>query len=110
MARNRVFVELKDGVPVRILKKPRYSDVDVKEWPRSDAISAIRHQIFVRTNGQCEYCGETILENGSLYKRMHMHETKLRSLGGDISVENSVGICYNCHVGKDGSHPGPIWK
>lgn len=109
MSRSRCYVEYKDGQPFRILKKPRFTDkLDIREIPRKDAVASIRHQVFERTKGQCEWCGEIITENG--WSKMELHEVKFRSQGGEISVENSVGICHDCHTGRNAVHKGPIWS
>lgn len=62
------------------------------EMKRSEAVGEIRHQIFVRSRGNCEICDAPIPE-----KTMHMHEQKHRGRGGEISLENSLAICATCH-------------
>jgi hypothetical protein len=64
----------------------------VVEISRSLAVSLIRHQLFVRSKGFCEWCGSIITECSA-----HMHEAKSRGKGGDISLANSVLICCTCH-------------
>ena len=64
----------------------------LSRWPRRDAVSSIRHQIFLRSKGDCELCGSPITEITA-----HMHEQKHRGKGGEISLENSVIICAKCH-------------
>jgi hypothetical protein len=58
----------------------------------SDAVSEIRHQIFIRSRGYCELCGTPVVEASG-----HMHEKKHRGKGGEISLDNSVFICVACH-------------
>jgi 5-methylcytosine-specific restriction endonuclease McrA len=65
---------------------------------RTEAVAAIRKQIFKRSGGQCEYCGKFI--NG----KFHLHEKIHRSRGGEISLENSVALCADCHIGPTGEH------
>jgi hypothetical protein len=68
--------------------------------PKRDAIAEVRFQIWQRCNGQCEWCGKRITENGPLYARMHMHEQAPKGKaigGGEVSLENGVGICQKCH-------------
>ena len=84
--------------PIRIFKNKK---AYMRAWSRggrfcemdyADAVAAIRHQIFVRSNSDCELCGSPITEQGS-----HMHETHHRGKGGEISLANSVLACAACH-------------
>src|ERR1700722_19158151 len=80
---------------VRIFKskKAAYASGEVVwEVTRAWAVASIRHQIFVRSDGDCEQCGSPITESSG-----HMHERKHRGRGGEISLENSVFICAICH-------------
>jgi len=100
MSRSRVFVEIDvDGNPIRIFRARKHAFAltpeRVAEWPRVEATARIRHQIWLRTGGRCEYCSGKITENE--YPKMEMHEEVPRSQGGQISMENSVGICQKCH-------------
>jgi hypothetical protein len=67
--------------------------------PRAAAVSEIRHQLYERSKGNCELCGDIVTEQSA-----HMHERKHRGRGGEISLENSVFICYACHLGPRGAH------
>lgn len=99
--RQRVFVELRDGVPIRILNHAPY-DPDgppVVEWSRAGAVSAIRAQVFDRAAGHCERCDTPITPSTG-----HMHEVLPRGRGGEISLANSVALCARCHLGKTGVH------
>lgn len=48
--------------------------------------------VFARDKGKCRVCGDVAHE---------MHELRFRSLGGKVSLENSVAVCNfrgrNCH-------------
>ena len=109
MSRQRVFVETRDGKIIRIFKLTPFKAMTdpelsnrIREIPRADAVSAIRKQVYERTRGECEWCGAPMT-----YKQMHLHEKKFRSHGGEISLENSDGICYGCHEGRpDAAHKG----
>jgi 5-methylcytosine-specific restriction endonuclease McrA len=101
MSRDVVWVVVDaDGRPIRILKSFRavvylsghgvYSHTC--EMPRKDAVAAIRHQIFLRSQGNCEACGCPVNESTA-----HMHEKQHRGRGGEISLENSLFICAACH-------------
>jgi hypothetical protein len=39
-----------------------------------------------------------------------MHEKVPRSKGGEISLENSEGRCYECHLGEFGAHKNRLLK
>lgn len=67
-------------------------NTDVLEIPRKDAIASVRNQIWERTKGDCEWCGKPISEQS-----LHMHEVIHRGKGGEVSLQNSVGLCYECH-------------
>lgn len=105
MPRGRCFVE-KDvaGNVVRIFRTAGAAATSnvvegnrVTEYPRKDAVESIRLQVFARANSECEYCGDPLT-----WKTMHMHEKKARGDGGEISVYNSVALCYECHI--NGEH------
>lgn len=108
MSRGRVFVQIADGKPIRIFRHESYAaiyatgDPDaVQQWPRKDATGAIRKQVYDRSGHECSDCGKPVTES-----QAHMHEKILRSKGGEISLENSIIVCYNCHMGrKDSRHP-----
>src|SRR5271168_1119332 len=92
-----VWVEMKDRCVIRIFrsKKAAFSTPDtviVAGMTRAEAVSSIRNQIFHRSEGFCELCGDIV----TLYSG-HMHEQKWRGKGGEISLENSVFICEKTH-------------
>jgi len=64
----------------------------VQQREKKDAIAAIRHQVFLRSKGDCEFCASPVIESSG-----HLHEKKHRGQGGEISLENSVFICAKCH-------------
>ena len=99
-----VWVELKDGAPYRILKGmgELVTGEKFQMMPRRDAVKAIRHEIFLRQMSACIRCGKVFTED-----QMHLHERKFRSQGGEISLENSEGLCYECHLGRSGVHKQP---
>ena len=84
-------------LPIRIYGTAQaFADRESGDWvdsrPRAEAVAAIRHQIFVRSKGDCELCGSPITEQIG-----HMHEMQHRGKGGDISLANSVMACAKCH-------------
>lgn len=99
---RRVYVELNDkGRASRIFRgyPPVSTGVvrEIQQKTRTKAIAEVRRQIFARANGNCEYCAAVITEQTG-----HMHEKVFRSHGGEISLENSVAVCYPCHRGEHG--------
>jgi len=65
--------------------------VDTMEYRQ--AVKEIRHQLFIRSGGYCELCGDIVLESSG-----HMHEQTHRGQpGGEISLENSVFVCAKTH-------------
>lgn len=99
--KGQAFVELSaDEVPVRIFGSAFAAFTfhgRVILMSKREAISAIRLQIWHRTHGVCDWCSKPISEQS-----MHMHEMIPRGEGGEISLSNSVGICYDCHFGPAG--------
>lgn len=75
-------------------KNAAYASGDpyIVSMKRSEAVRSIRNQIFYRSKGFCELCGDIV----TLYSG-HMHEQKWRGRGGEISLENSVFICAKTH-------------
>lgn len=92
-ARGRVFVEMQDGKPIRILQKKQAWRVENKqEMPRKDAVAEIRKQVFERSRGECENCSYPITANA------HMDEKISRGDGGEISLTNCQMLCARCHI------------
>jgi len=91
-----VWVELDVRLqPIRIFRNKKAALAVhnfLAEMDRSDAVGKIRHQLFLRSHGECELCGAPITERSA-----HMHEMKHRGQGGEISLENSVMACVACH-------------
>ena len=91
-----VWVALSHGEPIHIFKSEKAAVESgyqfITEVPRRYAVANIRHQLFLRSGGQCENCDANLTE-----KSGHMHERVWRGQGGDISLENSIFICFKCH-------------
>ena len=68
-------------------------------------VGEIRREIWKRQNGMCISCSNLIS-----WSQMHMHERIPRSKGGEISLENSEGRCYQCHLGEFGAHKNRLTK
>lgn len=103
--KDQVWVECvgSDIRPVRIFKNFKaipLEEMAVYLMDRRDAVGSIRHQIFVRQEGHCDKCNEIVTE-----QQMHLHEKIFRSKGGEISLDNSIGLCASCHeFGPDAEH------
>ena len=89
------WVEIENSKFTRIFKsraKAVESGREIIEVYYTQAVSRIRHHLWVRCEGFCELCGSIVNE-----KFGHMHEQKHRGKGGEISLANSVFICPKCH-------------
>jgi hypothetical protein len=110
LPRNRVMCEISPETkkPIRIFKYPARAlflpPEIVAEWPKKEAVSAIRDELVKRSKGECPYCAGPL-------GRGHMHEKEHRGDGGEISLENSIMICAKCHIGPKGEHKNraPQW-
>lgn len=101
--RGRCFVQILDGKIVRIFHKmyvAQLSGKEIREYPRRDAVIAIREQVYTASKGQCRDCGKLITN------RFHMHEEVPRSKGGEVSIWNSIALCAACHILRDDSAHG----
>ncbi len=110
-ARNTVWIERVNGVIRRIFRSTHGPDWEraleartLETCPKKDAVGAIRKQIWQRCAGNCEWCGKRITENGPLWKRMHMHEKIPKGSGGEVSLDNCVGLCQNDHENNPEAH------
>jgi len=103
-----VFVELNEkGRVSRIFRKYPFklriptpteaAHKQITQMSRTKAVSEVRQQLVHRANGACEYCSAAVTDQTG-----HMHEKVFRSHGGEISLANSVFICYPCHRGEHG--------
>jgi hypothetical protein len=110
-ARNTVWVERIGGQVVRIFRSTHGEDFlravesgTAETCPKRDAVGAIRSQIWKRCDGRCEWCGKPVTETGPLWRRMHCHEKLPKGSGGEVSIENCVGICQSCHFDNPAAH------
>jgi len=99
---TQVLVELRFGKPYTIFKTEKSVplNVEVILMEKAEAVRSIRNDIWFRQNGECIGCGEIITRAG-----FHMHERVHRGRGGLVSLDNGVGLCYDCHLGKRSVHP-----
>ena len=70
-------------------------------------IAAVRQTIFARQNGHCLWCDKPLT-----WEQAHMHELVSRGKGGEVSLTNSIILCYQCHFENKGAHGArrPQWK
>jgi hypothetical protein len=111
---EEVWVELDEhGRPIRIFRdeKAAMAAIFARGNPgekfytkrdRSEAVREIRRQVYARQQGRCLYCPKLITWAG-----MHLHEKQHRGQGGEISLENSVGLCYDCHINQEHGNRKP---
>ena len=114
MAKQMVFIEIDPvtELPIRILKHWGHAsqlDPDVvRQMARSVAVGFIRQQVFARAKRgmltMCEFCGNTITPGTG-----HMHEKLAKGNGGEVSLDNCVAICADCHIGPTGEHGDRKW-
>jgi len=99
---NPVLVELRFGKPYTIFKTEKSVplNVEVIVMEKADAVRSIRDDVWFRQDGECLRCGEIITKPG-----FHMHERVHKGRGGLVSLDNAMGLCYSCHLGKRGVHP-----
>lgn len=68
-------------------------------------IAEIRREIYTRQKGQCLWCGKLLG-----WRQAHLHEKLERSKGGKISLQNSIILCYGCHIDKAHGNRKPQFK
>jgi len=111
LSRNRVLVEIDPAtqLPIRIFRVNaeawRMSADRVREWPKRDAVEAIRRQVFERDKYECRHCGALVT-----WKNGEMNEIKPKGDGGEVSLANCELLCYGCHQGgKAAVHGDRRW-
>lgn len=85
--------------PIRVCRRLPHREGAFYLMDKAQAVGAIRHEIFERQHRECIRCGTPITE-----AQMHLHERKTRGQGGEISLDNSEGLCADCHIGRSGEH------
>jgi 5-methylcytosine-specific restriction endonuclease McrA len=74
--------------------RSKFADIgNIKEYPRREATREIRQRVLQRAGNQCEDCGKLVT-----WETMNMHEKIHRGDGGEISLENSIAVCFKCHT------------
>ena len=70
--------------PVPSKTQKRKKKAEKGQW-----VSWVRERVFERDNHRCRVCHKRAEE---------MHEIVFRSLGGLVSLNNSIAVCRACHV------------
>jgi 5-methylcytosine-specific restriction endonuclease McrA len=101
---KRVWVQMElELYPVRIFRTHKAaieSGTHIQHMDRAEAVRSIRDRLWLLSESQCMWCGFPVS-----YENFHMHEVVPRGAGGEISLENSVVICAECHIiGPDAAH------
>lgn len=116
-----VEIDCCSGLAIRIFKSrklmvmamPYAEDGCSKQMSRAEAVKQIRQQIFSRQQGRCEDCNRLIYwETMHLHERQHRGSFKISPAiagalninpslsiekSGEVSLENSVALCVDCH-------------
>lgn len=105
MKRGIAHIEVRDSKTYQIFRSAKawvaagVRGAKLSVMPRVDAVRQIRWQLYIN-DPHCRWCGE-----GVSWEGCQMHEVIPRSNGGEISLENSIILCYDCHQGrKDSAH------
>jgi|ERR1700728_142771 len=103
MSKSVVFVEINPETSkiIRIFKNSHlalsFPQEIVKQSLRNFAVGEIRSQIVERATKEdgvhCEYCDRWLTSQTG-----HMHEKQFKGKGGEVSLENGVFLCYECHI------------
>jgi 5-methylcytosine-specific restriction endonuclease McrA len=59
-------------------------------------VAEIRQQVYDRQGGRCRSCDKFVTS-----EQAHMHEKVHRGQGGEISLDNSEILCYDCHLNRE---------
>ena len=65
----------------------------------------IRRAVYDRQHGECLWCSKFVT-----FQQAHLHEKLHRGHGGKISLDNSIILCSNCHIGPKGDHGNRLPK
>jgi len=109
-----------EGSPIRIFRNVKdtfsFPVESVQEFPKAFAVGMIRSKVFRRAgctphqDGECENCSRPIIWKAGYWNSGHMHEKVFKGRGGEVSVENGVAICRDCHLGPNGAHGDRRWQ
>lgn len=105
-----------NNLPARIFRKDKeWLKFEPHEWiwmGKADAVGLIRLQVFERTGGRV-FEGETLVKGKCeecdryiTWDSMEQHERIFKGKGGEVSLENCIALCHNCHTGSPTSAHG----
>lgn len=105
-----VYTELDTAteLPIRVFRTKSdalLSNFPVAIWPKAKAVKSIRGQVFKRSGGECEKCGARVT-----WETAEMDERIPKGKQGEVSVQNSWILCYDCHQGPLGQHKDRRWQ
>ncbi|MBI5510754.1 MAG: HNH endonuclease [Deltaproteobacteria bacterium] len=98
-----ISAELHDdtvGTLNRRIKIPRVVVLQVYDRVPMGRIRFSRHNIFVRDDHTCQYCGRRLAR-----KELNLDHVVPRSRGGKTAWENVVASCIDCNFRKGGRTP-----
>lgn len=108
MSSTRAHVEFDDIGPVRVFRTAQAAAVTrtlglTRIVNRTLAVRAIRRRVFERDGWLCVHCSNPVIwKTGHMHERQHRGDIQLTEegyySGGEISLENSVCLCYSCHL------------
>jgi len=109
-----VYVEMLGDACVRIFANVKAAVLHPQPlitMENAAAVESIRRQVFLKFNMTCCHCGAGPLPWDGPGKG-EMHEREWRGRGGEISLSNSVLLCYDCHHNTDAGHGNrkPQWS
>lgn len=67
---------------------PKKKEKRAKKTKNREWVSWVRERVFERDKNRCRVCQKPAEE---------MHEIRFRSLGGLVSLSNSIAVCRSCH-------------
>jgi 5-methylcytosine-specific restriction endonuclease McrA len=67
----------------------------IAEYAKAYAVGRIRHQVFEASKGECRNCGRPI------NWKFHLHEVIPKGKGGEVSLDNSIALCADCHLNQE---------
>jgi len=76
------------------LKRTPINKISKKKVAEIRNEKPIRQQLIERAKGKCEICGKA---ESQCFGGLHPHEKIMRSMGGKLSLENSIICCNTCH-------------
>jgi len=97
------YVEIgQDGRAIRIFRNFKLAcgalsyPSRIAHMLRATAVEDIRRQVWERDNKRCTHCGTMVR-----WHIMQLHERIWRGRGGEVSIDNSVTLCADCHQNSE---------